>query len=105
MSPLRIIYLVLAIWGAVQPLFYFVPWIADNGFDIRGLFVAWKIFAVNTGLMAALNVAGFALVIFVIAEVSVRRNWSALLVLPVIVLVGLNCGLPLYLFLRTRPVA
>lgn len=104
MSPLRIIYLVLAIWGAVQPMFYLVPWVMDNGFDIRGMFVAWKIFAANTGMMLVLDIAIIALSVFVIAETSVRRNWGALVVLPVTFLVGLNCGLPLYLFLRSRPV-
>jgi uncharacterized protein DUF2834 len=105
MSPLRMIYLALAIWGAAQPMFYFVPWIADNGFDIRGLFAAWQIFATNTGLMMTLNVAVIALGVFVIAETAVRRNWSVLIVFPVTFLIGINCGLPLYLFLRTRPVA
>jgi Protein of unknown function DUF2834 len=105
MSLLRIIYLVLAIWGAAQPMFYLVPWVMSNGFEIRGLFVAWQIFAANTGMMLTLNIAVIALSVFVIAETAVRRNWGALVVLPVTFLIGLNCGLPLYLFLRSRPVS
>ena len=104
MSPLRMIYLALAIWGAAQPVFYFVVWIADNGFGLPGLFVAWKVFAANTGLIATMNVAVFALGVFVIAETAVRRNWDALIVLPATALFGPNLGLPLYLFLRSRPV-
>ena len=35
---------------------------------------------------------------------AVRRNWSALVAIPATFLIGVSCGLPLYLFLRTRPV-
>ena len=41
---------------------------------------------------------------WIVAEVAVRRNWSALWAIPATALFGPGCGLPLYLFLRTRPV-
>lgn len=48
--------------------------------------------------------AGIVLSIWVLAETMVRRNWSALLVLPATAILGMGCGLPLYLFLRSRKV-
>jgi hypothetical protein len=50
-------------------------------------------------------VAASALVIWIVAETRVRRNWSALWAIPATGLIGPGCGLPLYLFLRTRKVA
>jgi len=49
-------------------------------------------------------IAGIALTVWVVAETTVRRNWLALIVLPVTLGIGISCGLPLYLYLRTRPV-
>ena len=62
MSILRMIYLALAVWGAVT------------------------------------------LTVWVIAEVAVRRNWLALIAIPATFGIGVSCGLPLYLFLRSAPV-
>ena len=44
------------------------------------------------------------LTIWVLAEVAVRRNWVGLLAIPATFCIGVSCGLPLYLFLRTAPV-
>jgi hypothetical protein len=34
----------------------------------------------------------------------VRRNWVALICIPATYMIGVSCALPLYLFLRSRPV-
>ena len=52
-----------------------------------------------------LTIAAIALTVFVISEVSVRRNWIALWAIPATFCIGVSCGLPLYLFLRTRPIS
>jgi len=44
------------------------------------------------------------LTVWIIAEVSVRRNWRALIAIPATFCIGVSCGLPLYLFLRSAPV-
>jgi uncharacterized protein DUF2834 len=105
MSPLRMIYLGLAIWGAVQPLFYLFLWTRSNGMDFWRMVAAWQVNAASTALFWDLLIAAIALSVFVIAEVAVRRNWIGLTAIPATFLFGLGCGLPLYLFLRTRPVA
>ncbi|TDE39648.1 DUF2834 domain-containing protein [Antarcticimicrobium sediminis] len=104
MSPLRMIYLALAIWGAVHPMVYFGAWFGENGFDLPGMVAAWNANAASSGLVWDLTISAVALAVFVIAEVAVRRNWIALVAIPVTLCIGLSCGLPLYLFLRSRPV-
>jgi NADH:ubiquinone oxidoreductase subunit 6 (subunit J) len=104
MSPLRMIYLALAIWGAVHPMFYFVTYMRQTGTGLSGLIDAWHVNASTTGLVWDLTIAAIALSIWAIAETAVRKNWSALLAIPVAWVIGVGCGLPLYLFLRTRGV-
>lgn len=65
---------------------------------------AWHVNDATSGLVWDLTVAAVALSVFIIAEVSVRRNWSALIAIPATFCIGVSCGLPLYLFLRSRPV-
>lgn len=105
MSGLRMLYLALAIWGAVHPMYYFSQWVGENGFDPGAMMTAWQANTASTGLVWDLTIAAVTLTVWIIAEVSVRRNWISLLAIPGTFLVGVSFGLPLYLFLRTRPVA
>ena len=98
------IYLTLAVWGAIHPMFYFVQWFTSNGFDIMGMVDAWHINAATSGLVWDLTIALIALTVWIVAEVAVRRNWIALIAIPATICIGVSCGLPLYLFLRSRPV-
>ena len=50
------------------------------------------------------DIAALTLTLWVLAETWVRRNWLALVAIPATFCIGVSCGLPLYLFLRTRPV-
>lgn len=104
MSPLRIVYLILAILGAVWPLRYFYAWSAEHGMSIAGLLAAWQVNDATRGLSVDLFLAGIALTVWIVAETRVRRNWSALWAIAATFLVGVSFGLPLYLFLRTRRV-
>lgn len=103
-SPLRWAYLGLAVWGAVHPMLYFLQWFSEHGVSLSGLIEAWQVNAATSGLVWDLTIAAIALTLWVLAEVAVRRNWSALWAIPATFCIGLSCGLPLYLFLRTRPV-
>ncbi|AKO97918.1 hypothetical protein MALG_02763 [Marinovum algicola DG 898] len=103
-SPLRWLYLALALWGAVHPMAYLLHWFSQNGFDLPGLVAAWHANAATSGLVWDLTIAALALTLWIAAEVAVRRNWEALLAIPATFLIGLSCGLPLYLFLRSRPI-
>lgn len=103
MNPLRLLYLALAVWGTVHPMYYFISWFRENGFTIMGMVDAWHVNAATSGLTWDLTIAAVALTVWIIAEVSVRRNWSALWAVPATYCIGVSCGLPLYLFLRSRP--
>ena len=97
-------YLALAVWGAVHPMYYFIQWFAQNGLDLRGMVEAWHANAAASGLVWDLTIAAIALTVWIVAEVAVRRNWRALIAIPVTFCIGVSCGLPLYLFMRTAPV-
>lgn len=104
MSPLRMIYLALAIWGTIHPMYFFVTHMLETGSGLSGLVDAWYVNASTTGLTWDLTIAAVALTIWAFAETWVRKNWSALLAIPATWVIGVSCGLPLYLFLRTRGV-
>lgn len=98
---LRLIYLALAIWGAIHPMYYFVSWFQENGVSLSGMIDAWHVNNATSGLVWDLTIAAVTLTVWIIAEVSVRRNWVALIAIPATFGIGVSCGLPLYLFLRT----
>lgn len=104
MSALRMIYLALAVWGAVHPMLWYAAFWRENGFSLRGLLDGWYANAATTGLVWDLTIAAIALSVWIVAETWVRKNWLALVAIPATFGVGLSFGLPLYLFLRTRPV-
>lgn len=104
MSPLRLIYLALAIWGAIHPMYYFVTWFQANGWDIMAMVDAWHVNAATSGLVWDLTIAAITLTVWILSEVAVRRNLIALIAIPATFFVGVSFGLPLYLFLRAKPV-
>lgn len=101
---LRHLWLALALWGAVHPMVHFVTWLARNGWSPGSLIDAWFANAATTGLTWDLMISAVVLTLWVLAEVAVRRNWEALWAVPATFLIGVSCGLPLYLWLRSRPV-
>ncbi len=104
MTPMRWVYLGLAIWGAIHPMYYFVSWFQENGWNLGAMIDAWHVNDATTGLTWDLTIAAVSLTIWILSEVAVRRNWSALIAIPATYCIGVSCGLPLYLFLRSRPV-
>lgn len=105
MSPLRLTYLGLAIWGAVHPMGWFLGYMRETGTGFSGLIDAWHGNRAVTGLAWDLTIAAVALTVWIVAETRVRRNWSALIAIPATFCIGVSCGLPLYLFLRAKPIA
>lgn len=78
LTPLRLLWLVAAVLGAVLAL--------------------WR------GLPLPDVLAALVLAVWCLAETMARRNWRALVTLPALVF-GLGCALPLYLFFRSAKVA
>lgn len=104
MSPLRLIFLALAIWGAIHPMYHFVTFFSQNNWSLAALIDSWYVNPGSTGLVWDLIIAAIALTVWILAEVWTRKNWIGLLAIPAIYCIGVSCGLPLYLFLRTAPV-
>ncbi len=105
MAPLRIVFLALAVWGAVHPMYWFVTYMAQTGTGLSGLIDAWYVNASTTGLTWDLTIAAIALTVWIVAEARARRDWLCLLAIPATYCIGVSCGLPLFLFLRSRPAA
>ena len=97
---MRGIWLALALWGAVHPMYWFVTWFAENGVSISGMIAAWHANAAASGLVWDLTIAAVTLTVWVIWESSRTRNWRGLWAIPACFMIGVSCGLPLYLFLR-----
>ena len=102
MSGLRAVYLALALWGAVHPMYWFVTYMRETGTGLSGLIDAWFVNASTTGLTWDLTIAAIALTAWVIAETARSRDWLRLLAIPATFCIGVSCGLPLYLYLRDR---
>ena len=106
MSMLRMTYLTLAIVGAIKPMIHFMGWLRVEGNTLFGMIDAWTVNEAARGLMWDLTIAAVALTVWIIAEVYVRKDyWIAPVCIAATFCIGVSCGLPLYLFLRTRPLA
>lgn len=103
MSALRMIYLALAILGAIVPMYFFVSWFIANGWSLAAMMQAWNVNDAASGLVWDLTIAAVALTVWVVTESWLRRDWLGLLAIPATWGIGVSCGLPLFLFLRGRP--
>lgn len=104
MTPLRLLYLGLAMWGAIHPMWYFVSWFQEHGWQLGPMVDAWYVNDATSGLVWDLTIAAIALTLWILAEVWTRRNWLGLLAIPATFCIGVSCGLPLYLYLRSARV-
>lgn len=103
MTPLRILWLALALWGTVHPMYWFITWFVQNEWSIMAMVDAWHANAATSGLVWDLTVAAVTLTVWVLVESIRTRNWRGLLAIPATYCIGVSCGLPLYLFLRSGP--
>jgi len=103
MTPLRILWLALAIWGSVHPMYWFITWFVQNEWSLMAMVDAWHANAATTGLVWDLTIAAVALTLFVLVETWQTRRFLGLLAIPATFCIGVSCGVPLYLFLRSAP--
>lgn len=97
---MRYVFLALAIWGSIHPMYYFISWFKSNGYDLMAMVDAWHVNAATSGLVWDLTIAAAALTIWIIVETAQTRRWRGLIAIPTIFCIGVSCGLPLYLYLR-----
>lgn len=98
----KTIYLVLCLVGAVLPYSLFVPFLVENGFDLR--LIVREMFANRISGSFALDVIVSSIVFWVFLLVEGRRAGVKNLWAPIAanVVVGLSLGLPLFLYMRER---
>jgi hypothetical protein len=98
----KTLYLVLCFVGAVLPYSLFLPFLFENGLDLR--LIVEQMFANRISGSFALDVIVSSVVFWVFVLVEGRRARVANLWAPIAanVVVGLSLGLPLFLYLRER---
>eukprot|EP00439_Symbiodinium_sp_Y106_P088519 s1_g1055.t1 len=86
--------------GTLLPLSQFLPWLSEHGLDIP-LFFA-ELFANRIGGFFGWDVIVSALVLIPFILIEGKRLGMERLWLPVVgtFLVGVSCGLPMFLYLR-----
>ena len=102
MTPLRWTYAGLAAIGTVLPLGLHWMWLSENDWAFEKLPAAWTANNAAAGAAWDLTVSAFALTAWVAAECAARKKWAGLWAIPATFLIGVSCGLPLYLLLRER---
>ena len=99
---MRYVFLFLAIIGAIVPMYYFVSWFEEFGYDLGAMVEAWNVNDATTGLVYDLTIAAVALLVWIIWETVKNGRWLNLIAIPATFCIGVSCGLPLYLYLRMR---
>ena len=99
---MRYVFLFLAFVGAILPMYYFVKWFEEFGYDIGAMVEAWNVNDATTGLVYDLTVSAVALLVWIIWETFRNGRLWNLIAIPATFCIGVSCGLPLYLYLRMR---
>jgi hypothetical protein len=99
---MRWLYLSLAIVGAIVPYSQFVPWLVEHGPNVS--LMLSELFSTRMGAFFGLDVlvSAIALIVFIRREgtrLQLKRLWLPIAATCVI---GVSCGLPLFLYLRER---
>ncbi len=102
-NAMRHVFLGLAIWGAIHPMYYFLTWFRAEGWSLGDMVQAWHVNAASSGLVWDLTIAATALSLWIIAEVIRNRKFFHLIAIAATFCIGVSCGLPLYLYLRSTP--
>ncbi len=99
----RTLYLLLTLAALIFPVRRFADWVWANGLDVDALILALTASDPARSVSMAVLIASFATLIFIIGEAFTRRDWWSLICVPVTLVFGVAVGLPLYLYLRLRP--
>ena len=74
MRKLRLVFLGLALWGAVHPMYYFIRWFRANGWEFGPMIDAWNMNTASSGLVWDLTISALVLTIWIGAG---RRTCTA----------------------------
>ncbi|MBL4863961.1 MAG: DUF2834 domain-containing protein [Rhodobiaceae bacterium] len=93
-------YLLATVAGTLLPLSQFLPWLSANGLDIPLFFD--DLFVNGVAGFFGLDVIISAIVLLLFIQIEGKRVGLTKLWLPITgtLLVGISCGLPMFLYLR-----
>ena len=96
---MRWLYLSLAFIGAILPYSQFIPWVAENGLNLPLLLR--ELFSTRVGAFFGLDVllSAVALIAFIRREGARLKLPPPWLPIAATCLIGVSCGLPLFLYL------
>jgi len=99
---MKIIYVVLCVFGTILPLTQFVPWLLSNGFAVQLLIQEAS--GSQIAAFAWLDVLVSAIVVLTLVFYEGRRLGMKYLWLPVVglITIGVSLSLPLFLLLREK---
>jgi hypothetical protein len=99
---MRWLYLSLALLGAVLPFSQFVPWVAAHGLDVP--LMIRELFSTRIGAFFGIDVLVSApvLLVFIAREGVTRKMRRLWFPIGATCLIGVSCGLPLFLYMRER---
>ncbi len=99
---MRWLYLSLAVIGAILPYSQFVPWVAEHGLNVPLLLS--ELFSTRIGAFFGLDVlvSAVALIVFIRHDAARLKRPTPWLPIAATCLIGVSCGLPLFLYLRER---
>jgi len=100
----RTLYAILFLTALVFPVRRFVLWFQDHGFDLDLLIAEVTATEPAKGVTGAVIIASLAAIIFMVGECVTRRDRLSIVAVPVTLVFGVAVGLPLYLYLRLRPI-
>ena len=96
------IYLLLAIIGAAIPYAIFISWLMSNSFDISLFFHSIIDNSISLFAWVDVLISAIALIYFIITDKTPVPQNKRMLNIIAILLVGVSCGLPLYLYFRVK---
>jgi hypothetical protein len=98
-------HLTLAVVGTIVPYSFFAPWLLEHGLNIR--LMVTELFSTRVGAFFGCDVfvSAMALLSFIRRDGKARNISLRWVPMVATCLVGVSCGLPLFLFLRERQLA
>jgi len=99
---MRGLYLTLALIGAILPYSQFLPWLSAHGLNLPLLFS--ELFSTRSGAFFGWDVLISAVVLigFIRREGAKQRIRFLWVPIAATCLIGVSCGLPLFLYMRER---
>jgi hypothetical protein len=99
---MKTVYLTLCVLGLALPYWQFVPWVAENGLNLR--LMVQQLFANRISAFFGMDVIVSSVVLLVFsgresARLGVRGRWMSVIAL---LTVGVSLAFPLFLYLRER---